>query len=209
LLDIGRLKYKKEYNSFDLAADFTADYLQRYHAGDNSVPGNTYWLDAEQASFSFLEYVNFVDTLYHRSLTGRGVEKDVNDPGNFTIRLPAALSLQVDVKLYKWIYANITTYTAFHQGFTYAPNSHSMSNISITPRYEQKWLTVSIPVQYNQYQKVNVGLGVRTAFVYFGVTNLFSAAFSDRHSLNIYMGAKFPVFKGKPRADVDNDILAF
>jgi hypothetical protein len=54
-----------------------------------------------------------------------------------------------------------------------------------------------------------VGLGVRTAFVYFGVTNLFSAAFSDRHSLNIYIGAKMPIFKTKPRADVDNDIRAF
>jgi hypothetical protein len=209
LLDIGRLKYKKEYNSFNLAANFTADYLERYQAADNSVPDNTYWLDAQKASFSFLEYVNFVDTLYHRSLTGRGVVKDESDPGTFTVRLPAALSLQVDVKAYKRLYVNMTTYTAFYQGFSYAPNSHSMSNFSITPRYEQKWLTVSLPVQFNQYKKVNVGLGVRTAFVYGGITNLFSAIFSDRHSLNIYLGAKFPVFKGKPRSDVDNDILAF
>jgi hypothetical protein len=209
LLDIGRLKYKKEYNSFNLAADFTADYLRRYSNGDNSVPDNTYWLDANKASFSFLEYVNFVDTLYHRSISGRGVVKDQNDPGTFTIRLPAALSLQVDVKAYQRIYVNMTTYTAFYQGFTYAPNSHAISNYSITPRYESKWLTVSVPVQYNQFKKVNVGLGVRTAFVYAGVTNLFSAVFRDRHSLTIYIGAKLPIFKGKPRADVDNDILGF
>lgn len=209
LLDIGRLKYKKEYNSFNLAAAFTADYLQRYVNGDNSMPDNTYWLDADKASFSFLEYVNFVDTLYHRSLVDRGVVKDESDPGKFTIRLPAALSFQVDVKAYKRIYVNMTSYTAFYQGFNYAPNSHAMSNFSITPRYEQQWITVSLPIQINQYQKVNVGLGVRTAIVYFGVTNLFSAIFSDRHSLNIYIGTKFPVFKGKPRADVDNDILGF
>lgn len=209
LLDIGWLKYKKEYNSFDLAAAFTADYLRRYSNGDNSVPENTYWLDADKASFSFLEYVNFVDTLYHRSLTGRGVVKDENDAGNFTIRLPAALSVQLDVKAYKRIYVNMTTYTGFYQGFSYAPNSHAMTNYSITPRYESKWLTVSVPVQFNQFKKVNVGLGVRTTFVYAGVTNLFSALFSDRHSLTIYLGAKLPIFKGRPRADVDNDILGF
>jgi len=118
------------------------------------------------------------------------VEKAGNDPGYFTVRLPAALSLQVDVKVYRGLYANVTTYTSFYQGFSNAPNSHSISNYSFTPRYEQKWLTISLPVQYNQFQKINVGLGIRTAFVYFGVTNLFSAAFSDRHSLNIYLGAK-------------------
>lgn len=209
LLDVGRLKYKKEYDSYNLSADFTADYLARYQNGDNSVPENTYWLNADQASFSFLEYVNFVDTLNQRYLTGRGVEKDENDPGYFTVCLPTAFSLQLDAKVYKRLYVNLTTYTAFNQGFTSVPNSHFISNYSITPRYEQKWLTISIPVQYNQYQKLSVGLGVRTAFVYFGINNLFSAIINDSHSLNIYIGAKLPVFKGKPRADVDNDILAF
>jgi hypothetical protein len=209
LLDIGRLKYKKEYNSYDLAADFTSDYLTRFNSGDNSVPENTYWLDAEKASFSFLEYVNFVDTLNQRYLSNRGVEKDENDPGYFTMRLPAAISLQVDAKVYRMIYVNLTTYTGLNQGFSTVPSSHFISNYSITPRYESKWITVSLPVQYNQYNKVSVGLGVRTAFVYFGVNNLFSAMFKDSHSLNIYIGAKFSVPKGKPRADVDNDILAF
>lgn len=209
VLDIGRLKYKKEYNSFNLSASFTADYLQRYRSGDNSVPNNTYWLDVNKASFSFLEYATFVDTLYQRYLSDRGVEKDENDPGNFTVRLPAAISIQVDVKVYQRFYVNMTTYTGLYQGFSNAPNSHYMSNYSITPRYESKWLTVTLPVQYNQFQKLNVGLGVRTAFVYFGISNLFSAIFSDSYGLNVYLGAKLPVFKGKPRADVDNDIIAF
>jgi len=209
LLDIGRLKYKKEYNSYNLSADFTADYLARYQNNDNSVPENTYWLDVDKASFSFLEYVNFVDTLNQRYLTNRGVDKDLDDPGYFTVCLPAAISLQVDAKIYRNVYVNLTTYTGLKQDFSTVPSSHAMSNYSITPRYEQKWLTVSLPVQYNQFKKLSVGLGVRTAFVYFGVNNLFNAIIKDSHSLNIYIGAKFPVFKGKPRADVDNDILAF
>lgn len=209
VLDIGRLRYKKEYNSFNLSAAFTPDYVYRYVNGINSVPENTDWLDANTASFSFLEYVNFVDTLYHRYLAGRGVEKAGEDPGYFTMKLPTAFSVQLDFKVYQSFYINATSYTALNQSFDYAPNSHYLTNFSITPRYEQKWLTVSVPVQYNQFKKLSVGLGVRTAYVYFGVTNLFSAIFKDAYSLNVYIGAKFPVFKGKPRADVDNDILAF
>jgi hypothetical protein len=209
LLDVGRLKYRKEYNSFNLSAAFTPDYVQRYQNGINSTPTNTEWLDARTASFSFMEYVNFVDTLYHRYLTDRGVEKAGEDPGYFKLKLPTAFSVQVDVKVYQRFYVNATSYTALNQGFDYAPNSHYITNYSLTPRYEQKWLTVMLPIQYNQFGKVNVGLGIRTAFVYFGVTNLFSAMIKDSYGLNVYIGAKFPVFKGKPRADVDNDILAF
>ncbi len=209
MVDIGRLKYKKEYNSFNLSAAFTPDYAQRYNTGDNSVPGNTEWLDADKASFSFMEYVNFVDTLYQRYLTDRGVEKLEGDPGYFKMKLPTAISFQVDVKAYKFIYVNLTTFTGLNQGFSTVPNSHYISNYSITPRFESKWLTVSVPIQYNQYQKLNVGLGLRTAFVYFGITNLFSAMVKDSYGLNIYVGAKLPVFQGKPRADVDNDILGF
>lgn len=209
ILDIGRLKYKKEYNSYDLAAAFTSDYLVRYQNGDNSIPDNTYWLDADKASFSFLEYVNFVDTLNQRYLSNRGVTKDPEDKGEFTIWLPTTISIQVDAKIYRYIYVNLTTFNSLNQGYNKAPRSHVMSNYSITPRFEHKWLTVSIPVQYNQYNKVSVGLGVRTAFVYFGINNLFSAIIKDSNALNIYIGAKFPVFKGKPRADVDNDILGY
>jgi hypothetical protein len=209
MLDIGRLKYKKEYNSFNLSAAFTPDYAQRYNNGDNSVPANTEWLDVDKANFSFMEYVNFVDTLYQRYLTDRGVEKLDGDPGYFKMRLPTSFSFQVDVKAYRFIYVNLTTFTGLNQSFSTVPNSHYISNYSITPRFEAKWLTVSVPIQYNQYQKLNVGLGVRTAFVYFGITNLFSAMVKDSHGLNIYIGAKLPVFQGKPRADVDNDILGY
>ncbi len=209
LLDVGRLKYKKEYNSFNLAASFTPDYAQRYANGDNSVPTNTEWLDVDKASFSFLEYVNFVDTLYQRYLTGRGVEKLDGDPGYFYTKLPTSFSFQLDVKAYRFIYVNLTTFTGLNQGFRQVPNSHYISNYSITPRFETRWLTVSVPIQYNQYQKLNIGLGVRTAFVYFGITNLFSALVKDSHGLNIYIGGKLPIFQGKPRSDVDNDILGY
>jgi hypothetical protein len=90
LLDIGRLKYQKDYYSSDLVAAFTPDYLNRYDIGDNSVPGNTYWMDGNDIKFSFWNYVNFADTMYRRAVNGQGVQIATNNKEKFTVRLPAA-----------------------------------------------------------------------------------------------------------------------
>ena len=194
LLDIGRLKYEKDYNSSDLMMAFTPDYLNRYNIGDNNVPGNTYWMDGSNVNFTYWDYVNFADSMYHRSINGQGVEKAENDKQEFTVRLPAAISLQVDLNLFlEGLYVNLTTFSALNQGFSRKPNSHYVSNYSITPRYEHKWYGVSVPVQVNQYKKLEVGLGVRAGVVYFGVNNLFSNVFSDPYGIHAYVGVKVPV----------------
>jgi hypothetical protein len=194
VLDIGRLKYEKRYNSSDLVMAFTPDYQNRYDIGDNNIPENTYWMDGSNVNFTFWNYVNFADTMYHRSINGQGVQIAANNKEKFTVRLPAAISLQVDINLFlKGLYVNLTTYTALNQGFSTKPNSHYVSNYSITPRYERKWYSVSVPVRINQYKKFEVGLGARVGTVYFGVNNMFSNVFSDPYGMSWYVGVKVPV----------------
>lgn len=205
VLDIGRLKYKKEANSFDFLAEFTTNY-QKYQPGETDIPDSTYWLEGQPADYRFMDYyLNFVDTIYQRSLTGRGAEQSAGDEDHFSVSLPTAISLQVDVHITDGLYANLTTYTALNQGNAKTSNSHYISNYTITPRYEHKWFTASIPVQYNQYKKVNVGIGIRIAYVYFGLNNLFSSVFSDPYSTNAYLGVKIPIFYRKPPSDMDHD----
>jgi len=205
ILDVGRLKYEKDYNSFDFVCEFTPDYLERYVSGDNSVPPETEWMNVENSNWSFEDYVTFADSIYQRSETDKGVERSGGDAGKFVLRLPTALSLQVDVNIVKGFYVNLLTYTGLNQGFEKVPNSHYISNYSITPRYEHRWFTVAVPVQINQYQQLNIGLGLRAAFVYFGVNNLFSGLISDPYGLNAYIGVKLPIFKEKPPTDFDSD----
>ena len=205
VLDIGRLKYKKEANSFDFIAEFTTNY-QKYQPGDTGIPDSTYWLEGQPADYRFMDYyLNFVDTIYQRSLSGMGVQKSAGNEERFSVSLPTAISLQVDVHITDGLYANLTTYTALNQGFSKTSNSHYISNYTITPRFEHKWFTASIPVQYNQYKKVNVGIGIRIAYIYFGLNNLFSSVFSDPYSTNAYLGVKIPIFHPKPPSDMDND----
>ncbi len=199
LLDIGRLKYEKDYYSSDYIASFTPDYLNRYNTGDNSVPDNTYWLDANDVSFSFRDYPDFSYAMHERTLNGEGIQKATNNKENFTVKLPSAISLQADLNLFiEGLYVNLTTYHALNQGFSNKPNSHYISTYSITPRYEHKWYGAAVPVIINQYGKLDVGLGVRAGVVYFGVNNLFSNVFSDTYGIHGYVGVKVPIHHKDP-----------
>jgi outer membrane protein OmpA-like peptidoglycan-associated protein len=205
ILDIGRLRYQKHYNSQDFSANFTPDYIDRYNSQNNNIPTNTHWMEIEGSDFGFPPFVNFSDTVYQRMIEDRGIEPVAGNEEKFTVRLPTALSLQVDVNIVKGLYVNLTTFTALHQGFSKTGNSHYMSNYSITPRYEHKWFSVMLPIYYNQYQKINLGLGLRLAFIYIGANNLFKSVFSDTYGVNFYLGVKVPIWQEKPPKDTDND----
>lgn len=208
VLDIGRLKYEKSYNSMDFVADFTPDYLARYQSGNNSVPVNTHWMDIEEVEFGFPPYVNFADTINQRGINDQGVDKGSDNEETFVIKLPTAFSLQADVNIVKGLYVNLTTFTALNQSFTKSGNSHYVSNYSLTPRFEHRWFGVSLPIHYNQYQEFNVGLGIRLAFLYFGVNNLFTGLFNDPYGMSVYAGIKIPIWQGKPPADRDGDAVS-
>ncbi|MBW6458965.1 MAG: thrombospondin type 3 repeat-containing protein [Bacteroidales bacterium] len=205
VLDIGRLRYEKAYSSQDFTAGFTPDYLQRYQSSNNAVPGSTHWMDIEEVNFGFPPYVNFADTVYRRIQLDQGITKGNENKEDFTIKLPTAFSLQVDLNIFQGLYLNLTTFTALNQGFSKAGNSHYISNYSLTPRYEHKWFGAMLPMYFNQYQKFNMGIGLRAAFVYFGINNLFTGLFDDPYGSSIYLGVKIPIWYSKPPKDLDND----
>lgn len=206
VLDIGRLRYDKEYLSRNFSAGFTPDYLQRYNSGNNAIPFNTSWMEIGGEKFGVPPWVNFSDSLDRREDLGHGVSWAPENEGSFKIKLPTAISLQVDYHVVKGLYVNLTTYTALHQSLKNPGNSHYMSNYSITPRYEHKWFSVMVPVQYNQFDRMDIGLGIRAAFLYMGMNNLFNAIFGgDMFGTGIYMGLKIPIWYGKPPKDFDKD----
>jgi outer membrane protein OmpA-like peptidoglycan-associated protein len=206
VVDLGRLKYEKEYYSQDFIADFTEDYLEQIASG--GIPDDTYWMDIETVKFGMPPYVNFSDTVFRRGQLIQGITATEENEDEFIIKLPTALSLQADVNIVKGLYVNLTTFTGLRQSFSKVGNSHQMSNYTLTPRYEHKWFSVMVPVSYNQFQKLNVGLGLRAAFLYMGVNNLFSGFFNDPYGTSFYFGVKIPIWYGKPPADRDNDAVS-
>jgi outer membrane protein OmpA-like peptidoglycan-associated protein len=195
VLDIGSVTYTKDYYSSDLITSFTPDYLQRYNINDNSVPANTNWLDANSLKFNFENYVPFSQEMYQRKINGQGVQDHPYNKEKFYCKLPTALSLQADVNMFlEGLFINFTAYQPLVKTFRHVPNSHYITNLSITPRYERRWYSIAVPVQYNEYNKWEVGLGVRAGIFYFGVNNLFSNVFSDPYGISAYAGVKIPIY---------------
>ncbi|NTV84716.1 MAG: hypothetical protein HGA23_10520, partial [Bacteroidales bacterium] len=165
-------------------------------------------MDLEEITFRFPPYVDFSDTINNRINANAGWSSSSENKDYFDVSLPTAISLQADVNLTKGFFVNLTTFTALHTSDAKTGNSHYISSYSITPRYEHKWFSVMLPFQYGSLQKFNVGLGLRAAFVYMGINNLFSGLVSDPYGSSFYFGVKVPICFPKPPADRDMDAVS-
>lgn len=199
VLDLGRLRYEKEYQS----ADFSAQFTQNYTTEPDPL-GITNWMYLDDVELGTPPYALLADTLQNRYEGGSTSPLSGNE-NEFKIKLPTAISLQFDVRLLEGFYVNLTTFTSLYKESKPVPAARYASNYSVTPRYERKWFGVSLPVTYNPYGKVDVGLGLRAAFLYLGVNNVFSGLFADPYGTNFYIGFKIPIFSPEPPADMDRD----
>jgi outer membrane protein OmpA-like peptidoglycan-associated protein len=126
---------------------------------------------------------------------------DKNTSNFYKMSLPTAISLQVDYNIYKNLYINFTPYLALKRGY----NTHTFTNISLTPRYETSLFGISIPVQYNQYTGFSVGTGLRLGPIWIGSNNLLSTFFNPEFdNLNIQVLTKIPILYSKVK-DRDGD----
>jgi outer membrane protein OmpA-like peptidoglycan-associated protein len=75
----------------------------------------------------------------------------------------------------------------------------------LTPRYETRWFTFSLPINYMEYSGVQVGTGLRFGPMFIGsssvITNLVS---KESKAADVYFGFKIPVYQKKFK-DRDGD----
>ena len=99
--------------------------------------------------------------------------------------------------------------------FVNAAISHSLAtsdqairtenNISISPRYERRWLAVSLPVTVNSYESVHLGVAARLGPLTIGTDNLTSLFGSqDFNGSSVYAAVRvYPFKNSKTRKGVD------
>jgi hypothetical protein len=110
----------------------------------------------------------------------------------FAIGLPMALSIQGDFKLSPNFYAA----GVWTQRLPLMPHSLKQpSTMAIVPRYEQRWLSLSLPVVVSDYQFVRIGLAARLGVLYLGTDNLGSFLSSAKQTgTDFYIGLKINAF---------------
>ncbi|MFA6950348.1 MAG: DUF5723 family protein [Lentimicrobiaceae bacterium] len=181
LLDLGRVKYSKSYYS----QDFTADVRD--------------W-DLSQVNIETIKDLN--DTLVNR------FNLDPNAKETFLMRMPTALSIQVDYNLAKDFYINFSPYFALRKGTDIISKTHYYTSFSLTPRYDLKWFGAALPIQADEFGRVRAGLAFRLGPVWIGSNSLITSCLGSKtYNADAYVMMKIPVFRHTER-DRDMDAIS-
>jgi len=125
-------------------------------------------------------------------------------PGaNFKMRLPTALSLQIDYRITQSLYLNVSPFLAFK---TNGIGVNSLSRITFTPRFEHKYIDIELPLSYTGNKDLTFGASLRFWILLIGSNDLAGLLFpSNRQTgFNTYVAVKIPFNKKIPR-DKDKD----
>ena len=175
ILDIGGIKYNNPY------------YVRNWEVG----------VDNKQFNSADVSMVKGLDDAFNRINRTEGLSNDKNIH-NFTTGLPTALQINVDYHLKDKFYVN----SLWVQGMR-GNQSISMkmpSSLSITPRWESKWIEVAIPFALlDNYNTFTFGLATRLGPLFFGTDNLGSLLnISSPRGTDLYFGLSLPIFNKPP-----------
>ena len=147
----------------------------------------------KNAYYGDLEELIFLDTIQNSDDVLEEIKRQAKGY-DFIAPLPMAFSIQGDYNIDDRFYINATIVQRFPTGKTFGPDA--MNLLTISGRFESKWVTVSIPVSFANYEKFGLGLGLRLAFLTIGTDNIIPWLFrSDVDMASIYASIKISLFK--------------
>lgn len=111
---------------------------------------------------------------------------------SFTMGLPTALSVQLDVMVAPQFYVSglIVQRVKLMKYSLQRP-----STMAVIPRFEHRWFSFSLPLVLNDWQSLRIGVAARLGFLYLGSDNL--GSFFTKKELtggDFYVGLKINAF---------------
>jgi len=209
---------------FGMSLDFGFEYEYRpeYLKGDlvpYGVKAGLSVLDLGAIAFKDAQYEylgGYTDVNYDQDVLpysygdmiqryGQGIKDD-----RFSIQMPTVINAQVDINLKRWmpgLFVNFNPIVALYQN-NQDTRLHNMTSFNIIPHFEKENFGIAVPLQYDQYHRLNAGLSVRLwQYVWLGsntvLTNLNPFANISK-SVDGYVMVKLPLGK----KDRDKDRIA-
>ena len=147
-----------------------------------------------QQDFENIRNAADIRSLYTLQTTGQ-TEKAV---------LPTAFHFNADWNFNQKLYLNLNSDVSLTK--REEENRSRVANmLTLTPRYESKWLTIQTPISIQQHSGFQMGAGFRFGPVYAGSGSIITSAFNkDSKALDVYAGVKIPFFKPTSK-DRDKD----
>lgn len=234
----GNEDVKFDPNSTGLGADFGLIYewrpdydsydLSKAKAVDNNFRDlNKYKLrfGVSVTDIGYINYKNMKQDIYdiNGDVTAQDIEDaDFDDLGNFLAQhyndpvtvykdfksnLPTMLHVDVDWNMYKKFYLNMTGNLSLVDKLD-MNKTHSQNTWMLTPRYETRWFTFSLPINYMEYSGMQVGTGLRFGPLFVGSSSLITNLLSkESKGADVYFGFKIPVYQKKFKDSDEDDIL--
>lgn len=133
------------------------------------------------------------------------VTANANDPRNYTVYLPTALSVQADIRFVKGLFLNIMSYQPLKLGNTTGTRFNNYGYFAITPRYERRHFGIYVPYSIAKRNEFSgnkdhaLGLTLRAGPFFIGSSNLGTMAFRKQlRSADVHLGLKVGITYGKP-----------
>ncbi|PTD15140.1 DUF5723 family protein [Flavobacterium columnare] len=122
------------------------------------------------------------------------------------VMLPTALHANIDWNFFRKFYLNVNG--DFNLNDRKALNTLSIANsYMLTPRYETKWFSIAVPVNYLEYRGLNVGTSLRLGPLFLGSGSILSnLVSSESKGIDAYVGLKVPIYKGEKRIKEPKEI---
>ena len=193
--DIGGMRYTKG----DLSRDFTANL------GVNSStlqPFDLQIFDSVGGLQSFDTLLNYLAT--NDSIATNDITFSDDNVDYFRINLPTNINLALDYHIWNDFYVDARAVIGFQRNND--PSKVRLpSSFAITPRYDYKYLGVSLPLSYSGFYGFRTGLGLRFGPLVLGVADikplLAPGKDKDIRGANVYAGVRFWLFNKHPKDD--------
>jgi hypothetical protein len=168
-----QLGYDKPY-TFRIAASITDIGSIAYRADTGSGQYKVNIVQKADWQFERRPFEDFAS--YFGRLKRDTLLKQTDSSKTFRVGLPTAFRINTDFNLSSnfWVSSSIVLNMRGNAGGIYKPGYVNMLNI--TPRYENDWFMVGLPVTFLGYQTISMGVVLRAGPFYIGSSSIVSTA---------------------------------
>lgn len=112
------------------------------------------------------------------------------------VSLPTAVRTNIDWSMSNKLYLNFNSELSLVKN-TNSNSNYIANNVSITPRYESKWLSVYLPFSYVKYSGLQSGFGLRMGPLFVGSGSVINGLLGKIKAIDVNFGLKIPIFQKK------------
>jgi hypothetical protein len=150
----------------------------------NDAKVNTYSANATITESQF-ENESF-DSFYTRTSTTNKIN----------VSLPTSANVNLDWSMSSRLFLNVNTSLSLVKN-TNVNSNYIANNVSVTPRFESKWLSIYLPFSYLKYAGFQSGFGLRMGPLFVGSGSVINGLLGKTKAVDVNFGLKIPIFYGK------------